>query len=69
MFSREEKKRSRLTFFESSELRTGEAERNRFPIADRLVDFADQQDAMMVSVVSLYDLYLGGPFVRLTFLS
>ena len=37
-----------------------EAKRIRFQNTDRLVDCSDQQDAMIVSVESLYETYLGG---------
>ena len=40
----------------------------RFQNADRLVDYADRQGAMIGFVVLLYDTYnIGGPFVRLAF--
>ena len=35
-------------------------ERIRFQNADRLADYSDQSDAMINSVVSSYDTYLGG---------
>ena len=60
-------KRSSVTVSESSELEIEEVEIIRFQNADRLVDYSDQYDAMIVSVVSIYDTYLEGLFVRLTF--
>ena len=45
-----------------------QSERIRFRNAERLVDGAEQWDAMIVSVVSSYDTYLGGQcLVRPTF--
>ena len=40
----------------------------RFRNADRLVDYSVQWYAMIVSVVSIYDMCLGDLFTRLTFL-
>ena len=42
-------------------------ERNQLQNADRLVAYSDQYDGMVVCLVSLYDTYLVGLFVRLTF--
>ena len=39
----------------------------RFQNADRLVAYSDRYDAMIISVVSIYDTYLGDLFIRLTF--
>ena len=39
----------------------------RLQNADILVDFSNQEDAMIVSVVSIYDTYLEGLFSRLVF--
>ena len=43
-----------------SNLVIGEAERIRFQNANRLVEYCVQYNAMIVSVVPLYDTYLGG---------
>ena len=43
-----------------------QTERNQVRSVDRLIGCADQYDAMIVSVVTSYDTYLGGPFVCLT---
>ena len=42
-------------------------ERTQFRNADRLVGHSDQYDAMIISIVVLYDTYLVGLFVRFSF--
>ena len=41
-------------------IREAKHKRVRFQNADRLVNYCGQQDALIVSVVSLYGTYLGG---------
>ena len=45
---------------------TTSSESVRFQDADRFVDYSYQYDDTIVSLVSFYDTYLGGLFIRLT---